>query len=224
MSSSEQKTRIFTSDFEVDSQGMAEQSYRRRVRLVDTARLGLTSLAFLCGLAVLGTSGDTLAVYRATHLPADFNLPLWPEHFNLRPTIALVAGGAVVVLSNALALLCSKVKTIRNRASVHSPLTLAAPFAGFVGVMVGMIFFYAVNASTTVDTVQSWSCRWGGASMDTRPYFGSLCRESRAALYLSVVLVPLELAIFAMAGYQMLLERKAGGLAPATKSSSPALS
>ncbi|KAI1489179.1 hypothetical protein F5X96DRAFT_670910 [Biscogniauxia mediterranea] len=219
--SSENKGPASTSDFEVDPR--LEQL--RRIHLIDNVRVSFTSLALLCGLAVLGTSGDTLAVYNATHVSNNFHLPLWPDQFDLRPTIALVVGGVVVVFANAVSLLFSKVQVLRGQALIHTPLTFLAPFVGFVAVMVSMIFFYAVNASISVDTVQSWSCRWGYTSMDRRPYFGTLCKESQTALYLSVVLVPIELIIFTTAGYQVTMERRASKLLPTIhKSSSPALS
>ncbi|KAH9883910.1 hypothetical protein F4778DRAFT_586826 [Xylariomycetidae sp. FL2044] len=223
--SSEQKGTASASDFEVDSHDLYYQARQKKIRLIDSARLGLTALALLCGLTILGTSADTLAVYKKTHLSTDFNLPLWPEDFDLRPTVALVTGSAIVVVANVISLLFSKVMTLRNQALVHTSMTFAAPFVGFLAVMISMIFFYAVNASIRVDTLQSWSCHWGYANMLTEPHFGTLCKESETALYLSVVLVPVELVVLTMAAYQMVLERKTGGGAvPARKTSSPALS
>lgn len=84
-----------------------------------------------------------------------------------------------------------------------------------------MIFFYAINASTTADTLQSWSCQWEFASLAAKPHFGTLCKESKTALYLSVVLVPLELVIFTLASYQMVLLRKVIGLSQTRKANSP---
>lgn len=89
--------------------------------------------------------------------------------------------------------------------------------------MIAMIFFYAVNASTTVDTVQSWSCQWESVSMQMKPHFGAVCKETKTALYLSIILIPVEAIILSLAGYQMMLERKAAGAAQSRKGS-PALS
>ena len=93
---------------------------------------------------------------------------------------------------------------------------------GFAAVMVAMILFYAVNASTTADTLQSWSCQWGFANTAGKPHFGALCGQSRTALYLSVALVPLELAILTLAGYHLVLLRKVIGISHAHKPGSPA--
>ena len=87
--------------------------------------------------------------------------------------------------------------------------------------MVAMILFYAVNASTRADTLQSWSCHWGFARTTAKPHFGTLCRQSLTALYLSVALVPLELVIFSLAGYHLVLLRKLIGLSHARKPGSP---
>lgn len=57
--------------------------------------------------------------------------------------------------------------------------------------------------------------------MSARPHFGTLCNESRTALYLSVILVPVELVVLTVAGYQSMLERKSIGARPFRKSGSP---
>ncbi|KAI0114829.1 hypothetical protein F4814DRAFT_294685 [Daldinia grandis] len=219
--SSDNKGRIPTPYSDVDPQDHQYQSHMKKLRLVDSARIGLTGLALLCGLTILGTAADTLAVYNATHLSSDYHLPLWPDQFDLRPTVALVVGSTIVVIANIISLLCSKVMVLRNQTSVHTSLTFAAPFVGFTAVMIGMIFFYAVNTSATNDTLQSWSCQWGFASMGAKPHFSTLCNESRVALYLSVILVPVELIAFTVAGYQSILERKAIGFIPSHKTGSP---
>jgi hypothetical protein len=222
--SSDGKGPASASEFEIDSQDLQYQWRLKYIRVCDNIRVGLTGLALLCSLTILGTAGHTLAVYDSTHLGQEYRLPLWPAEFNHRPTIALVVGSSVVVLINIVSLVFSKVQTLRNRSTIHTPLTLAVPFLGFVAVMVAMIFFYAVNASSTVDTIQSWSCQWGFASMAQKPHFGTLCRESKTALYLTVILVPVELAILTLAGYQQILLKKAISFSPVRKSSSPALS
>ncbi len=79
---------------------------------------------------------------------------------------------------------------------------------GLVGALVAMSLFYAVNASTKVDSIQSWSCRWDGVSMDMHPHFGALCKESKAALTLATLLVPVEALIIGVAGYEAILLRR----------------
>ncbi|KAI1810904.1 hypothetical protein GGS20DRAFT_144264 [Poronia punctata] len=220
------KAPVHASDYEVDPRDATYRKQQSRIRLLNSVRLGLTALSLLAGVTILGATSHALIVYNNTHLPSDFNLPLWPTEFDVRPTVALVVGSAIVVAANLVSFVFSKVRVLQSRKIMHNSVTFTAPFVGFAAALIGITFFYAVNASVTVDTLQSWSCQWGYAtSMNVQPYFGTLCRQSKAALYLAVILVPLELITLTVAGVQMSLERKAGAFhASAPKVSSPALS
>lgn len=103
-------------------------------------------------------------------------------------------------------------KQLRNKTGLHAIASLAAPAISFVASLVAMALFYAVNASTTVDSLQSWSCRWKDVPMRAQPHFGTLCRQSEAGVALTVLLVPLEAAVLAVAGYQAVLERQVARL------------
>ncbi|KAI0412320.1 hypothetical protein F5X98DRAFT_379872 [Xylaria grammica] len=221
----EQKDLAPASNFEVDPRHITYQGQQGYTRFLNSVRIGLTGLALLSGITILGTSANALMVYNNTHVSSDFNLPLWPDEFDLRPTVALVVGSSVVVLANLVSILSSKVKVLHNQTLVHTSITFIAPFVGFAAALVGIAFFYAVNTSTTVDTLQSWSCRWSYVNMRIEPYFGTLCKQSQTALYLSVILVPAEFITLVAAGVQMGLERKTRAFVPARKPSlSPALS
>lgn len=82
-----------------------------------------------------------------------------------------------------------------------------APLVGFIAAMIAIIFFYAINSSTTVDTFLSWTCRWKSVSMTSQPYFGTLCSSSWASVDLAVVLVPLEAVALCVAGWQLKAEK-----------------
>ena len=81
-------------------------------RVTESVRLGLTVLTLLMALSIVGTTADSLAVYNKTHIANDFLLPLWPIQFNLGPTIALVTGGSIIILSNTMSLIGSKVPAV----------------------------------------------------------------------------------------------------------------
>jgi uncharacterized membrane protein len=212
-----------TSDFEVDSQDLHLQSRIKTIRLIDGARLGLTGLALLMGISTMGLGADTLNVYQTTHVSQDFLLPLWPDQFDLRPTTALVVGATIVVLTNIVSVVFGKVKFLRSRTAVHTPLTFVAPFIGLVAAIIAMTFFYAVNESDTVDTLLSWTCRWGSLNMMQQPHFGTLCKESWAGVYMSILLIPVEAAVLGLAGWQLSVERHTSAYSAARKSSSPIL-
>ncbi|KAL0776875.1 hypothetical protein CaCOL14_006393 [Colletotrichum acutatum] len=205
--SSDLKNVTQTSDFEVDSDDAHYPSHTRLLKTVDTARVSLTAVALLVSITILGTSADALAVYDATSVPAGFMLPLWPDAFDLRPTVALVVGSSLLIIVNLVSLLFSQVQSLRGQTLIHNSLAVAAPSVGLVASIIAMSFFYSINASITVDTLQSWSCRWSDVVMMTRPHFGTLCKQSKAGLYLSILLIPIEAIIVGMGGYQMMLER-----------------
>ncbi len=50
--------------------------------------------------------------------------------------------------------------------------------------------FYHVDASDTTWNLQSWSCQWKDVAMSTAPHWNTLCNESRAALYMTILLIP----------------------------------
>lgn len=81
-------------------------------RLLEAVRLGLTVIGFFIAIVIVGTSANNLQIYNQTHLSEEFQLPLWPFDFNLGPTIALVACGAIMMGSSITSLLVSKVPSV----------------------------------------------------------------------------------------------------------------
>ncbi|KAH7160055.1 hypothetical protein B0J13DRAFT_519479 [Dactylonectria estremocensis] len=226
MSTFDSKIEVPTSNFEVDSEDLRLDSKIHMYGLANSVRLALTALALAAGITILGVSADAVAVYNATHVPDDYLLPLWPSNMDLRPTVALVAGGAIVVVANAISLLANKAQVVKSHSGMHTALVFVAPAIGFIAAMIAMCFFYAINTSTTADSFQSWTCRWKDVTMMTKPHFGTLCKQSKAGLGLSVLLVPLEAVILGVAGYQASLQRQLNQDArgPERKAGSPAMS
>lgn len=95
---------------------------------------------------------------------------------------------------------------------VHASVSMTVPVVAFVASLVAVVLFYTINASTIDETYQSWVCRWKNVHMATRPYFGTLCKESQAALAIALVLVPLELIVLVSACFQVVLEKKMSGM------------
>jgi hypothetical protein len=211
-----------TSGFESDAASLSWHPTVKKLGIVETIRVSLTTTALLFGITILAVSADALTVYNNTHLPADFLLPLWPDHFDIRPTIALVVGSSIVNVSNIISLVFTKVDSLRTRQTVHSALTVAAPAVGFIVAIVAVALFYAINASTTADTMQSWTCRWEAVVMTVPPNFGTLCKEAKTGLYMSILLIPLEIAVLGLAGWQLIAERQLSGFGfRARKAGSP---
>lgn len=208
----ERKREMNSSDFEVDSDDFHYQSKLKVLKTLESVRTALSIVALLTGITILGVSADALAVYKSTHIGQDFHLPLWPDNFNVRPTVALVVGSAIVVVANAVGLLFGKVKVLRDRSVVLTTATFAAPMVALIASVIAMTYFYAVNASDEVDTVQSWSCRWRDVAMLQRPHWATLCKQSQAGLTLSVLLVPLEAIVLGVALYELGVRRSANAM------------
>jgi len=217
------KEKPSTSDFEVESQDLYLLAKVKTLRIVDGARLGLTTLALLMGISALGLSANALSVYNTTHVAQGFLLPLWPDQLDLRPAVALVVGATIVALTNIVSLVFGKVEFLRHKTPVHTPLTFVAPFVGLAAAVIAMVFFYAVNASETADTLLSWSCRWEALSMLQSPRFSTLCKQSWAGVYLSILLIPVEAAVLGLAGWRLKVEKHTSAYAGAKKAPSPVL-
>ncbi|KAK4043965.1 hypothetical protein C8A01DRAFT_31838 [Parachaetomium inaequale] len=195
------------SSFEADSQDLHLQSKMRTARMVDSARVGTTVLALLIGLTVLGISANTLRVYQDTHVAHEFMLPLWPDEFNIRPTVSLVVGSVIVFVANVVALCFSHVGALRAKTTAHTSATFLAPLVGLAGALVAVVFYYAVNASDVSDSFLSWTCRWRDVPMSQAPHWDTLCQQGHAGLYLAILLIPVEVVALALAAFQVKVER-----------------
>lgn len=103
----------YTSDVEeFDTRTAGQRNGLGMARMVESARLGLTVLALLMGTTIVATSADALGVYNNTHLSQEFFLPLWPNEFDVRPSVALIACGTIILLTSAISLALSKVPSV----------------------------------------------------------------------------------------------------------------
>lgn len=101
-----------TPDYQEFEAPNAGRKNHRVARTVESIHLALTTLALLAGISIVGVAGDTLSVYNTTHLGKEYLLPLWPNEFDIRPTIALVTCGSIILVSSAIALLVSKLPLV----------------------------------------------------------------------------------------------------------------
>ncbi|KAI3401225.1 hypothetical protein diail_11931 [Diaporthe ilicicola] len=217
MASVSSKHEASSSTFEVDSDtDRYLERQTKTFRMIDAARVSITTLALLSGITIMGLSADATRVYNMT---TSSLLPLWPDSFDMQPTVALIVGSSLVTIANIAGLLCSKVPHLRNNTPLHTPIMFAAPLVGFVAALVAVIIFYAINASSTTDSLLSWTCRWRALNMRQAPYFGTLCSQSWASVYLAVILVPLEAIALCAAGWQLKVEKHLAAYAHARKGS-----
>jgi hypothetical protein len=233
----------FQSDFqEFETRDVGLEKRQRTARVVESVRFAATLLALLAGLTILGTSADTLAVYNKTHLGEEFVISLWPAEFDIRPTTALVICSAIISLASTISLVVMKVpavsiplpppslpstsltphQQIRNNPLIHSAVSFIAPTICLIAALIGISFFYGVNASNSVNSLKSWSCQWSDISMNVQPHWGQLCKESKAALYLMVMCIPVEVIVLGTVAWGAVVEKK--HLVVTERKGSPAMS
>jgi len=186
-----------------DAPTLTSQSSSKIARVVESAGTGLTVLALLAAITIVATAADALAVYNTTSLPSDYAylLPLWPADFNMRPSVALVVCGSIIVVASAASLIHKKLSAKRNAPFIHSSVGFVGPAICLIAGLVATSFFYGVNASSTTYTLHSWSCQWSSVTMDVKPHWDVLCRETSAAIYLMVMMIPLEVLVLGSVAY-----------------------
>lgn len=91
----------------------------KRSNIVASVGLGVNVLSLLSAITILGTAGDVLSVYNATHLGDEFFLPIWPADFDIRPSVALVTCAAIITFSNIISIVAAKVPAVRSLFAPH---------------------------------------------------------------------------------------------------------
>jgi len=209
MASSEQKSQ-FTTDYteEFDTHERAAQKSATTFRILESVRQGLTVLTLLFGLSIVGMTSDLLAVYNRTNSGDAEILSLWPIAINVGPDVALLTGASVIVFTNMISVIFSKVPSIRAQHLVHSTSSILTPTITLILAIVSIAFFYSINASTTTESIQSWSCRWENIDMPVEPHFGTLCKESKTGLYMSIIMIPLQVVVLGLAAAGIVAAKK----------------
>ncbi|KAB8297113.1 hypothetical protein EYC80_002498 [Monilinia laxa] len=199
---------IITSDFQEFTPESSNP--RPQSTIAQNAHIAVTAISAVLGLVIMATSADALRVFHSTHLGSEFHLPVWPQSFDLAPTIAGVACGVTIFVMNCVALVGQIVPALkRNPLSLPALVPLSIAF--IAAVISTAIPFNALGFSTRW-SVQSWSCQWSNISTSTAPHWGSLCTESRAASILSVCVVPLDgLVVASILASMVMKGQRTGG-------------
>ena len=89
-----------------------ESKFLRRVRILQYVRLGLCAISIALSTTVIACEGHALHVYDATHLKSEWWLPLWPQHFDLRPSVTLLVGSAIVLVASLTYVVISLIPSV----------------------------------------------------------------------------------------------------------------
>lgn len=112
MSTTKSEVGAESSSFEAPSIHGQQQKGSKMIRVVESVGTGLEVLALLAAITIVGTAADALAVYNTTSLGEEYLLPLWPADFNMRPSVALVACGSIIILASAASLVHSRISAV----------------------------------------------------------------------------------------------------------------
>lgn len=112
MEGSKLKTQLSTSEFEAEAASLQIEAKTRMFRIVDSSRISLAALSIALSIATMGLSAHALSVYERTHVAANFHLPLWPEKFDVQPTVALVACSTLIMAFASVSILASRVASV----------------------------------------------------------------------------------------------------------------
>lgn len=94
--------------------GRQAPATRRLLRIVDWSRIALALLLITAGSAAVGCEGHALYTYNSTHLSNEWFLPLWPQHFDLRPSVGILTGASVVIFTSCVYLMCAILPAVRE--------------------------------------------------------------------------------------------------------------
>jgi hypothetical protein len=96
----------------IPEKNFADAREQREARLLHWGRTTLSVVLLAAGAAITASEAHALYGYNSTHLSDEWFLPLWPQHFDLRPTIALLSAGAVIALTSLVYLISAVIATV----------------------------------------------------------------------------------------------------------------
>lgn len=79
----------------------------------------LTALVLVFSIAILGTAAHTLDVYNKQQTSNPWWLPLWPGHFEIGGTKALVGSSAATIVLSMVFLVFALVPRVRSPSSIN---------------------------------------------------------------------------------------------------------
>jgi hypothetical protein len=86
----------------------------RLLRMIHSGRIVISVVLIAAAAAMVGCEAHALQTYNSTNLSSEWFLPLWPQNFDLRPSIVIMVGGAVIILTSSLYLFCAVLPAVRQ--------------------------------------------------------------------------------------------------------------
>lgn len=166
------------------------------------AQTVITGLVVVFSIAILGTAGHTLSIFNSQQTSNPWWLPLWPQHFDVHGTKALIASAAVSLVLSGVFLVMSLIPQVNlpNRPTLRALVAIGSAAPSALLTLVTVIYAHILNnGAPEVDTVQTWTCKYKNSqpleqdlalpSNMGNGNFVSLCHQSKFALYGTLVVM-----------------------------------
>lgn len=167
---------------------------------LNLAQTALTGLVIVFSLAVLGTSAHTLDVFNKQQTSNPWWLPLWPQHFDVHGTKALIASSVIALTLSSAFLIATFLPSLqlKQKHTLRAALSLCTILPSLLLTLITTIWAHILNRQTPeIDTIQTWACKYQHSSPLRQDQslpsnmgnsnFGAICRESKFALYGTLV-------------------------------------
>lgn len=82
------------------SSDMDESTFLKRNRVLYWIQLGLSILIFVVAVAIIPCEAVPFQHYKSTTKWDTAGLVLWPQNFDIRPTVAAISCGCIIALLN----------------------------------------------------------------------------------------------------------------------------
>ncbi|KAL1594036.1 hypothetical protein SLS59_009067 [Nothophoma quercina] len=175
------------------------------------AQTVLTALVIVFSIAILGTSAHTLDVFNKQQISNPWWLPMWPQHFDVHGTKALIASSVIALVFSSAFLIATVLPSLqlKQKHTLRAALSLATILPSLLLTLISTVWSHILNRQTPdIDTIQTWACKYQHSSPLRQDLslpsnmgnsnFGSICRESRFALYGTLI-------TFLFLGFSMVL-------------------
>ncbi|KAL2038993.1 hypothetical protein N7G274_008333 [Stereocaulon virgatum] len=168
----------------------------KQARLLHLMRIAIAAVTLGISIAVIACTAVSLKAYSDSHYGAEWLLPLWPLHVDLRPSHTVLGCGitiAVFGLAYLAATFIPMSRKLHNLNIISSIFSFLALFATLFTTIYASDLTNNLADSASSGTLNSWTCKWQGLDKAGVPAnFIEICNEATVALDLVIFLVVME--------------------------------
>ncbi|KAK8245330.1 hypothetical protein HDK77DRAFT_249913 [Phyllosticta capitalensis] len=177
----------------------------QKLSKVQMAQVAVAALVFCLSVAIMGTAGHSLQVYRGQSSTNPWWLPLWNQHFNVRGTNSLIGSSAFSTVTTLVFIaLCFVPKlNLANHPTHFAFISILLTLPSASVTLSIVVYVHVLNyQSPASETIQTWTCKLKNATPlnasaavsdgVSNHQFSRLCAESKFAHYTSLVVFLLQ--------------------------------